>query len=261
MRSFVIRFAASVGFCAIVVSWYLIPDSFFVHYSDATVGDVVKKDVEKIKEAKKEARVKKEEKSQKKKEKDHVKQSVPFIVQAPHAQWDDPKYQDACEEASMIMADAWITDSGHISKNDAEEEMEKMFDAEKEIFGDVIDTSASDTAEFFEGYYGHSVEVRQNITMEEMYQLLAENKIIIVPANGKKLGNPNFTNGGPERHMLVVIGYDKNNGEFITNDPGTRVGRGYKYKDSILYNAIRDYETGNKKEISGAKKNVIIVKR
>jgi hypothetical protein len=83
----------------------------------------------------------------------------------------------------------------------------------------------------------------------------------LTPANGKALDNPQFTNGGPDRHMLVIIGYDKKNGEFITNDPGTRLGRGYKYKDSTLYNAIRDYETGHKKDIEGMKKTVIVIKK
>lgn len=269
MRSFIIRLGLSAIFCIIIVSWYFIPDSFFVNYSDATVEDLAQRDEIVITENKKEVEVQQEEYVQevapieilKTQIKDDIKQSVPFIVQAPHAQWDDPRYQDACEEASLLMAYAWINNDGYISKNNAEEEIEKMFIREREIFGDVVDTSVADTAKFFSEYYGHKVEVYENITMEEMYQVISDGGIIIVPTDGTKLGNPNFTNGGPERHMLVVIGYDRDNKEFITNDPGTRVGRGYKYKDSTLYNAIRDYKTGNKEPIDGAKKDVIIVRK
>lgn len=194
--------------------------------------------------------------------KDSVKQSVPFTVQAPCAQWDDPRYQDACEEASMLMAHAWMSNTGAIAKSDAEAEMERMFAAQQKLFGDdVVDTSAEDTAAFFTSYFQRDVEVVRDTTLENMYRMLAEGAIIIVPTNGRALGNPNFTNGGPDRHMLVVIGYDKKAREFITNDPGTRVGKGYRYKDTTLYNAIRDYSTGHKKPIIGTFKNVIVVRK
>lgn len=194
--------------------------------------------------------------------KDSVKQSVPFIVQAPRAQWDDPRFQDACEEASLLMAHAWLNGTGAISKSDAEAEMERMFLAEEALFGaGVIDTSVEDTAAFFQKHFQRTVEVVRDTTLENMYRNLAEGSIIIAPTNGRALGNPNFTNGGPDRHMLVVIGYDKNAREFITNDPGTRVGKGYRYKDTVLYNAIRDYSTGHKEPILGTFKNVIVVRK
>ncbi len=45
-----------------------------------------------------------------------MKQSVPFIVQAPRAQWIDPRFQDACEEASLCpLAHAWLNGTGAIS--------------------------------------------------------------------------------------------------------------------------------------------------
>ncbi len=149
----------------------------------------------------------------------------------------------------------------HISKNAAEKVLEDMFAQEHERFDGAIDTSAADTAQFFTEYYGHTAEVRKDVTMIDLYRILSNGSIIIAPTNGKMLGNPHFTNGGPDRHMLVIVGYNKDNREFITNDPGTRVGRGYKYKDTMLYNAIRDYETGVKKEIVGTSKNIIVVKK
>lgn len=193
---------------------------------------------------------------------DNAKQSVPFVVQAPRAQWHDPRYQDACEEASMLMAHAWLSGDGVISKSDAEAEMERMFAAQQERFGDdVVDTSVIDTADLFQSYFHMDVEVARDITLENIYRNLAEGAIIIAPTNGRALGNPNFTNGGPDRHMVVIIGYDKDARELITNDPGTRVGKGYRYKDTVLYNAIRDYSTGHKKPIRGTFKNVIIVRK
>ncbi len=266
MWSFIIRTIMATLFCAVVIVWYLIPDRFFVSYSDAHIDTMAQREHVVIKEnAQKVAEVEQEEKPKKEIQKEEMKKSikhtVPFVVQAPHAQWDDARYQDACEEASMIMVNGWAKNDRHISKNAAEKMLEDIFTKEKEYFGDVIDTSVADTARFFAEYYGHDAHVRENVTMEDLYHILASGHVIIAPTNGKMLGNPHFTNGGPERHMLVIIGYNKDNREFITNDPGTRVGRGYKYKDTTLYNAIRDYETGVKKEIKGTRKNIIVVKK
>lgn len=267
MSAVVIRGALLVVIFGMVIAWYFIPDRYFVAYVDTEetgVTPVEDTSNEVLVEIEDEAVVVEEkvvadvvqEPIQKR-----VNQSVVFTSQAPHAQWDDPRYQDACEEASMVMAYAWITDNDYLSKNDAEKEIEKLFKAQKDLFGDVVDTSATDTALLFESYYKKKALLKKDVTLDEMYELLSAGNIIIAPTNGKVLQNPNFTNGGPERHMLVITGYDKNNREFITNDPGTRLGRGYKYKDSTLFNAIQDYATGNKLPIQGTKKNIIVISK
>ncbi len=190
-----------------------------------------------------------------------VEHKVPFVVQAPSAQWDDKRYQDACEEASMVMLDLWMSSKSTPSKKNIEKMLEDLFLAEKEFFGDSLDTSATDTAKFIREHYGYSASVVEGVSLFDLYNVLAEGNIVIAPTDGRKLDNPNFSGGGPERHMLIITGYDLKKKEFITNDPGTRKGKGYKYKVDVLYNAIRDYETGNKKEIDGVKKNVIIIKK
>ena len=79
--------------------------------------------------------------------------------------------------------------------------------------------------------------------------------------NGQKLGNPFFTAPGPERHMLVVIGYDPEKLEFITNDPGTRQGEAYRYPVNVLWLAIRDYPTGDHEPITEVVKKMIVIGR
>ena len=259
MHGFLIRLGSLSLFIVIVIIWYVVPDSFVMQYSEAS-DQYVKEEKQEEKDVK-EIKIVEEEVKEEVKKKTKAKQSVPFVVQAPHAQWDDPRYQDACEEASLVMAHAWIDGENHVSRNDAEERIEELFKHQEDFFGDAVDTSASDTARFFMEHYGHDVTLKEDVSMDDLYAILAEGHIIIAPTNGKWLENPHFTNGGPERHMLVIIGFDEKNGEFITNDPGTRVGRGYKYKDSTLYNAIRDYQTGNKKDIEGISKTVFIVKK
>ena len=59
--------------------------------------------------------------------------------------------------------------------------------------------------------------------------------------------------------MLLVIGYDYVTDEFITNEPGTKHGEGYRYKRDILYDAIRDYPSGFHEQIETIEKNIIAV--
>jgi hypothetical protein len=266
MKSILIRLAVAGTFIVVIIAWYVIPDSVFIEYSDASLDKQTiysqEQETKTQKQAIKQKKEIQETRIEKVKEVDKIKHSVPFIVQAPHAQWDDKKYQDACEEASILMANAWLNDKRNISKNDAEEEMEKMFEKQKEMFGeDVVDTSAEDTAKLLKEYYNQDSRVVKSVTMKDLYDFLIDGNIVIAPTNGKWLENPNFSNGGPDRHMVVITGFDKKNREFITNDPGTRLGRGYKYKDSVLYNAIRDYKTGHKEDIEGVQKTVIVVNK
>ena len=83
--------------------------------------------------------------------------------------------------------------------------------------------------------------------------------IVIVPANGRVIGNPYFNPPGPARHMVVIRGYDPVTKEFITNDPGTERGENYRYPEAVLYNGIRDYPTGYHKPIVEDKKVMIVV--
>lgn len=188
------------------------------------------------------------------------KNDVPFVTQAPEAQWEDTRFQDACEEASILMAYQWVGGDRELSKKDATAALEEIFKAEIPLYGkDVIDTSAEDTKKLMEEFFGHKVAVENDITMEQMIYHLAEGALLIIPTDGTKLKNPYFSGDGPERHMLVVTGYDQKKEEFIVNDPGTRRGKNFRYKMDVLYGAVRDYETGIKKPIDGIKKNMIIV--
>ncbi len=189
-----------------------------------------------------------------------VKNDVPFVTQAPLAQWEDKRFQDACEEASILMAHQWVGGDKQLSNEDATTALIEIFEAQKPLFGEqTIDTSTSDTALLMEEFFGHKVSVVNNFALEEMLQVLARGQIIIVPTDGKKLKNPYFSGDGPERHMLVVTGFDNRKKRFITNDPGTKRGKEYAYSYDVLYESIRDYETGVKEPIEVQKKAMIIV--
>ena len=60
-------------------------------------------------------------------------------------------------------------------------------------------------------------------------------------------------------HMLLVIGYDPNTDEFITNENGTRHGKSYRYKTSVFEDALQDYPTGFHLPIERIEKNMIVI--
>jgi hypothetical protein len=187
---------------------------------------------------------------------------VPFTTQAPFAEWDDPIQQDACEEASALMAMLWIEGESKISKSDARETILDLAEFQDTNFGFNKDTSSEDTYKrIFQGYYNHEkafvkvIRTRKHIVSE-----LAQDRLVLVPVDGKALNNPNFSNGGPDKHMLVIKGYDHNKDEFITNDPGTRKGQNYRYDAEVLLNAVKNYKTTNSNN-SFTKLGGIVVKK
>ncbi len=185
--------------------------------------------------------------------------SVPFTVQAPYGEWSDPIFQDACEEASVVMAAFWM-DGIKLTKESAKNTIETLAKLQKKKFGHSVDTSIEDTAWLFRELSPQgSAAVERKVTIERMKAVLAEGNILILPTDGRILKNPNFTEPGPPRHMLVVTGYDDTTEEFIVNDPGTRKGEGYRYTQVVLYDAILDYPTGKHIDAPSTDKVMIVV--
>lgn len=186
---------------------------------------------------------------------------VPFTVQAPSGQWGDPIFQDACEEASLIMAHAWIAGET-LTMAGVTAEIRTLATLQKKVFGHSVDTSIQDTAWLLEEHFGTMADsVRADVTIKDIKEALAAHQLVIVPTDGRLLKNPNFTPPGPARHMLVIVGYDTTTGEFVVNDPGTRKGEGYRYPEAVLYDAILDYPTGEHAEATSTDKVMLVVGR
>ncbi len=192
-----------------------------------------------------------------------ISYNVPFAAQAPFGDWDDPLQQDGCEEASALMAVRWAKGEPITSLEEARDTIVAAGEWQQQNFPTGIDTSAQDTADriirqYFDWPYA---EVKSINSWQQIVTALHSDGLVITPMNGQKLGNPHFTGEGPERHMLVVIGYDADSQEFITNDPGTRHGRGYRYDVQVFWNAIRDYATGDHEPVVGENKVMIVVSK
>jgi len=180
---------------------------------------------------------------------------VPFTSQAPFADWGDP-YQEACEEASLIMVHAFL-EGESLTQEEADLRIRTLTNWEKE-HGYPEDISLEDVAKVARTYYGYDSIIHENPSVEDMQSLLSQGTPVIVPAAGRELGNPYFSGEGPWYHMLVLRGYDKHS--FITNDPGTRRGEGYKYRYDTLIGAIHDW-TGIKEDITSGSPKVLIIKK
>jgi hypothetical protein len=191
-----------------------------------------------------------------------IQQDVFFTVQAPSNNWSVKLFQDACEEVSMLMAFEWSHGNKTLSVEDVMWKISLMAKYEEVTFKSSVDLSIADTALMLRDYWNVSnVSLIRDASKEAIIDVLYDNAIVIVPTNGKALHNPFFTAGGPDEHMLVIIGYDPQTKEFITNDPGTSRGEKYRYQEDVLYDAIRDYPTGDHKSIEGVQKDVAVIRR
>lgn len=187
--------------------------------------------------------------------------NVPFTAQAPLGNWGDTRQQNGCEEAAALMAMAWAKGE-NLTPEAAEKEIIAISDYELQHMGHFHDSSAEDLVEYiFKGYFGYeNVEVRYDIDAEDIKSELRDGNLILVPANGKTLNNPFYTEP-PLEHMVVIRGYDSEKREFIVNDPGTSKGEGYHYSEDIVMDAIYNYPTGYHEPIENIRKAMIIVKK
>ena len=183
---------------------------------------------------------------------ENVLLDVPFLSQAPFAKW-DALHEDACEEASLIMVKYFLGKEKVISKEQGEKEIQDMVAFEKKNKYGLSITLDELNAMAGKYYNLKNGRVENNVTIQDIKKELSLGKPVIVGAAGKVLPNPNFKNGGPNYHMLVIIGYDEKG--FITNDPGTRLGKSFRYSFDDLYKSIHDW---NEKNILNGGKNYLV---
>jgi len=167
-----------------------------------------------------------------------VDNKMTFFSQAPYELWDE-LHQEACEEASMIMVN-YFKKEKKLDRHTMEQEILSLVSWQKEN-GYQVDITAQQVQNILQLYYNIESELSLNVSVDSMKEALDAGHVIIVPAAGRMLKNPYFSGRGPIYHMLVVRGYDENTKEFITNDPGTKRGEGFRYSYSRLLNAIHDW--------------------
>lgn len=164
--------------------------------------------------------------------------TVPFVAQAPLGDWSQP-YQDACEEAAVIMVDRFLGGK-KLTAAEMDKEILQMADWQVRKYGSYQDTNSAETSMLAQEYSSRPSRVFYDISAEDIKNNLRQGQPVIVLVDGRKLGNQFYTPPGPDKHALVITGFNKD--EFITNDPGTRRGEGYRYATTKLMGAIADYD-------------------
>lgn len=173
-----------------------------------------------------------------------IKVAVPFISQAPGGIWTEP-WQNACEEASIAMINAFYSDSASaLTAEEEREEILKIFDTKEKRFGPSSDESMKTIATIIsDSELNWDAYVVDDPTIDQMKAELANQRPIIAPIYARALDNPYYVGEGPDYHVVVIVGYDDVTGEFITHDPGTARGEDFRYPYQEFYDAINDFLT------------------
>lgn len=164
---------------------------------------------------------------------------VPFYTQAPFGDWGYP-WQEACEEASILLV-ANQELGFHWTRDQFKDQILKLVEYQNKTFGDYKHTSVDQTVQMIEENFDLETAVHENPTFEDIQKIIASGHLIVAPFAGKELKNPNFKNGGPTYHMLVIKGYNKSKHQIVTHDVGTRNGADYVYSWSTIQRALHDW--------------------
>lgn len=181
---------------------------------------------------------------------------VPFTSQAPTGDWSLP-YQEACEEASLIMVKHFLNGEPLTSAIAQEEILALVAWEESHDYG--VDVGTEDVATFARDFYGLEADVYtgEAVTLERIKTLLEAGSPVIVPAAGRTLANRNYTGAGPEYHMIVLVGFE--DGWFFAHDPGTRLGESTRYSYEVIDDAIHDWN-GSKSTIDSGQRAMVVVR-
>ena len=186
-----------------------------------------------------------------------VKLEMPFASQAPLGDW-NPPYDEACEEASLIIVRHYLEGTALDSTIMNREILDMVEHEESE--GLPIDIDMHELASVAKSMFGYDTEVVEgaDVTIERIEQELAKGNPVILPLSGQDIGNPYYSGDGPPYHVLVVVGYDANN--FVTHDVGTKRGEYYSYRKSVLMSAIHDWNGSVDTIRSGPKRMLVVTK-
>jgi len=185
---------------------------------------------------------------------DEYNLDVPFTSQAPHKEWDEV-HEEACEEASALMVHYFYQNKKFSGPDEAEEQIQKFIDFEKEMLGFFESTTAAELAKVIDAYWEYDVDLIYDPSVDIIKQALYNGYPVVVPAAGRILDNPHFQDPGPLYHMLVIKGWKGDS--FITNDPGTQHGENWIYTFDHLLNSTHDWNGG---DVENGAKVILIMK-
>lgn len=186
-----------------------------------------------------------------------IRLKMDFASQAPTGNW-DPPYDEACEEASLIIVRHYLEQSP-LNVEIMNRDILTMV-AHEQSKGLPVDIDMHELAQVTRDMFGYETEVVEgaDVTAERIEREIARGVPVILPLAGQDIGNPYFSGDGPPYHVLVVVGY--NDTQFMTHDVGTKRGAYYTYRKETLMNAIHDWNGSVDTIRSGPKRMLVVTK-
>lgn len=162
---------------------------------------------------------------------------VPFVMQAPLANWDI--HDDSCEEAGILLAHYYYLQLP-LSKEEADRELKNMIADQVVKNGKQVDIFAEEIAEFAKQYYGYDdARVLDGEKENIKHQIVKGNPVIILTTAAYLKPEKNDY---PEMdyHIVLAVGFDEYG--FIVHDVGTYSGKDTHYSYRVLDQAMSDYQ-------------------
>lgn len=173
--------------------------------------------------------------------------SVPFVLQAPHSKWVQP-YEDACEEAVMVMLDAFVKGDtrDRLPADEADRRILQIVALEREVLGYDRNTSVATMIRLINEYFPFDAYAVRNPSVEQIKDEIDAGLPVVIPAWGKTLkkANPYFLQPGPTYHTILITGYDDAKQQFITQEPGVGRGRNFRYPYKTVIDGMADLKVG-----------------
>lgn len=170
---------------------------------------------------------------------------VPYVNEAPDGNFTGP-WKNACEEASITMVEKYYLGEKSVSIEEAKKYMQTLFDMEDGLYGSNASTDAMQTAKIINDYSSYGAVIKDNPTLNEIKRELIRKHPVISLHYGFDLKNKNipFSAIGSYYHVMVIVGYDDEKKEFITNDDGDMVdGKNHRYNYDLFMNSLHDYNS------------------
>ena len=96
---------------------------------------------------------------------------VPFTAQAPTANWEQP-FQDACEEASILMVDYYYNNRQFPSKEEVTKILLDLVQWQEDNWSGHFNLPIEEVALLAKTTFGYETEVIENLTVEKIKEFL-----------------------------------------------------------------------------------------
>lgn len=161
---------------------------------------------------------------------------VPYLSQAPDGAWVLP-WSEACEEASVLMVDAFYHRRSFIDKDAARRTMRTMFAWEDASFQKNTDTNAEQTLALIRAHASFDAVIVRDPSADTIIKELNAGRPVMALVNMYTLYQE--APQGDSYHMVVLTGYDAKTQNLFLHDPARN---GFKQVSlSRLLEALHDY--------------------